>query len=213
MPPLALLAPYKGPCTPTRPIERLRGSTQERDALAGAALSQLGGRRADAERAQLRQRALGKSLGEGAHARLAKRVVIEVESLALLQRAVVVGVHQRRRQRGELLVAPPEAEVDEAPRTGYLVQKGTLVDARDHVLDAVSLPCHSGRQNVAVVTATHRCECMSARDPRILQSLAVETDPLDGDPAEIGSQLAEGLGVLINDGYRVALVVEFTGEQ
>ena len=54
---------------------------------------------------------------------------------------------------------------------------------------------------------------MSARDPRILQSLAVETDPLDRDPAEIGSQLAEGLGVLINDGYRVALVVEFTGEQ
>ena len=81
------------------------------------------------------------------------------------------------------------------------------------MIDAVRLPGHSRRQDVAVVTATHRCKGMSSRDPRILQSLAVETDPLDGDPAKIRSQPAEGFGVLIDHGNRVALAVEFTGKK
>jgi len=81
------------------------------------------------------------------------------------------------------------------------------------MLDAIGLSCHTGRQDVAVVTATHGCKCMSTRDARGLERLTVETDPFDGDSAEIGSQFAEGFRVLINHGYRVALVVEFTGEQ
>ena len=50
------------------------------------------------------------------------------------------------------------------------------------------------------------------RDPRSF-ALAVETDPLDGDPAKIRSQPAEGFGVLIDHGHRVALAVEFTGKK
>ena len=81
------------------------------------------------------------------------------------------------------------------------------------MFDAVRLPCHARRQDVAVVTATHRSKGMCPRDSCILQSLAVETDPLDGDPAKIRSQLAEGFGVLIDHGHRVALAVEFTGKE
>ena len=81
------------------------------------------------------------------------------------------------------------------------------------MFDAVRLPCHARRQDVAVVAATHRSKGMSPRDPCILQSLTVETDPLDGDPAKIRSQLAESFSVLIDHGHRVALAVEFTGEE
>ena len=81
------------------------------------------------------------------------------------------------------------------------------------MLDVVSLTGHACGQDVGVVAATDGRESMSPFDARVLERLPIEADALHCDPTEIRAQLAKGLGLLIDDGDRMALTIELVGEQ
>ena len=54
----------------------------------------------------------------------------------------------------------------------------------------------------------------SARSmPAWRSTVAVEADPGDGDAGEVGAEPAEGVGVLVDDGDRVAARLEVVGER
>jgi len=74
-----------------------------------------------------------------------------------------------------------------------------VVDAGNDLLDAVGLAGDSGSEDIAVVPAAHGGEGVGPLDARCLEGLTVETDPLDGLAAEVGAQLAEGVGILVDD--------------
>ncbi len=82
-----------------------------------------------------------------------------------------------------------------------LIDLGTagIVDPGHDALNPVGLPCDSGGQDVAVITAAHRREGMCALNSGALKGLAVESDPGHRDPAEISGKPPEGLRVLIDD--------------
>ena len=88
-----------------------------------------------------------------------------------------------------------------------------VVDAGDDLLDAVGLAGDARREDVAVVAAADRGEGLRARDAGGLEGLAVEADAGDGLAGELRAERAEGLGVLVDDGDRVAELVEAVGEE
>ena len=81
-----------------------------------------------------------------------------------------------------------------------------VVDAGHHVGDPVGLPGDAGREDVGVVPAGHGGE---GRRPRCalacVEVVAVEAGPDHGRARPVGRQPAEGLGVAVDDGHRVAL--------
>jgi hypothetical protein len=83
-----------------------------------------------------------------------------------------------------------------------------VVDTGDDVLDAERLAHHPGREDVRVVAVGDRGERERVLDPRLAQRVAVEPEAGDLVPAELRVQASERLGVLVDDGHRVAVVLE-----
>lgn len=83
-----------------------------------------------------------------------------------------------------------------------------VIDAGDHVLDAVGLASDASREDVGVVSATYRRESVGALDPRILESFAIEADALDRRAGESGTQSAKRLRILVDDRDGMTGIVE-----
>ena len=75
------------------------------------------------------------------------------------------------------------------------------------LLHAEGLAGHPGGDDVGVVAAAAGREGLRVGDPGLDQGVAVEADPHDGAAAEVGGELAERLGVHVDDSDRMALPV------
>ena len=81
------------------------------------------------------------------------------------------------------------------------------------MLDSVALPRNPGGEDVGVVATAHGGECVGTVDPGLLEGLTIEADALDRDSREAAAQATEGLGILVDDGDRVACLVEAIGQE
>lgn len=88
-----------------------------------------------------------------------------------------------------------------------------VVDPRYHVFHGVRLPSNARRKDVRVVATADRSEGVRTLDAGVLEGLPIETDPFDGQTTEVGAEFAESPSVLVNDGYRMPLPIEFVGQQ
>lgn len=88
-----------------------------------------------------------------------------------------------------------------------------IVDAGDDLLDPVGLPGHPGRQDVRVVTGAHGGEGMGSLDAGTLERLAIEAHTGHRLSGEIGAELPEGPGILIDDRHGVSELVQSMRQQ
>ena len=87
-----------------------------------------------------------------------------------------------------------------------------VVDAGDHPLQAEDLAGGAGHHDVGVVAAGDGGQRAGLLDAGRAQVIAVEPDALDRAAREPLGQAAEGLGLLVDDGDRVATVLQDAGE-
>src|SRR5204863_8739804 len=66
----------------------------------------------------------------------------------------------------------------------------------------------SRRDDVGVVAAAHRGERLGGLDARVVERVAVEADPRDPSSLEVRAEPAKRIGIAIDDGDGVALLLE-----
>ena len=88
-----------------------------------------------------------------------------------------------------------------------------IVDARDNRFDAIGLTRHPRREDVAVVSAADGCEGTCSLDACGLEGLPIEAHSRDRLPGEVAPEFAESSGILIDDGDRMAQVVQAVSEE
>jgi hypothetical protein len=84
---------------------------------------------------------------------------------------------------------------------------------RHDMLDAVGLPCHTGREDVRVVAAAHGRKGVGAVDSGLLQGLPIKADALNCLTREAAAQSTEGARVLVDDGHGMPGLVKTIGEE
>ena len=99
-----------------------------------------------------------------------------------------------------------------APTDGGNLSTAIKVGVHDNMI-VNNVAGHAGGDDVGVVAGAARGEGLRPSDARLDQRVAVEADADDGLAAELRMQLAEGLGVLVDDGNRMALLVEGVGQR
>ena len=83
-----------------------------------------------------------------------------------------------------------------------------VIDPGDDVVHAEALPGYPRSHDVGVVPVGHGDEGVGLVDARLLQGVAVVTDPLDLAAVEVRGQAAEGVRGAVDDGHRVPDTVE-----
>ena len=87
-----------------------------------------------------------------------------------------------------------------------------VVDPGHHVGDLVGLPGDAGGEDVGVVAAGHGGQGVGLAGPGPVEVVAVEARSDHVVPGQSGGQAAEGLGVPVDDGHRVALLGQPHGQ-
>jgi len=87
-----------------------------------------------------------------------------------------------------------------------------VVDPGDHVRHAERLARDPGGEDVRVVAAAHRRERVGVVDAGLDERVPVEADPGDPLALELAAEPAERIGVLVDDGDRVAAVLDELGQ-
>jgi tRNA/tmRNA/rRNA uracil-C5-methylase (TrmA/RlmC/RlmD family) len=122
-----------------------------------------------------------------------------------------IGTHGKQRAH-DLSRCPGDCcDGRDAESLVYLGAPG-VIDARNHMLNAVCLPSYARGEDVRVVATADGGKCMGAFDTSILEGLAIKADSLHGETAELCTEFAEGFGVLIHHRHRMALRIEFIRE-
>jgi hypothetical protein len=83
-----------------------------------------------------------------------------------------------------------------------------IVDAGHDVRHVECLARHPGRQDIGVVAAGHRRKGIGVCNACLLQGVAVKADAGDFPAGEARAEAAEGAVVLVDDGHRVAGILE-----